>query len=41
MQQIGNVLTFLVEDHPGVIPVVFGQIPISGVWEEVVQKWLI
>ena len=30
MQQTGTVLTTLIGDHPGIIPVKFGQIPISG-----------
>jgi len=28
MQPIGTILTILVEDHPGIIPIEFGQIPI-------------
>jgi len=31
----------LVGDHPGIIPVEFGQIPISGSREEVVEVFLI
>jgi len=36
MQQIRTILTILVGDHPGTIPVEFGQIPISGSREDVV-----
>jgi len=35
MQPSGMVLTTLIGDHPGIIPVKFGQIPISGSREEV------
>jgi len=30
MQPTGTVKTILVEDHPGIIPVKFGQNPMSG-----------
>jgi len=30
MQQIRTIWTILLEDYPGIIPVEFGQIPISG-----------
>jgi len=30
MQPTGMVWTILIGDHPGIIPVKFGQIPISG-----------
>jgi len=36
MQPTGTVWTTLIEDHPGIIPVKFGQIPISGSREDVV-----
>jgi len=36
MQPTGTVWTTLVEDHPGIIPVKFGQNPMSGFREEVV-----
>ena len=36
MQPIRTIWTILVEDYPGTIPVEFGQIPISGSWEDVV-----
>jgi len=36
MQPIRTILTILVGDHPGTIPVELGQIPISGSREEVV-----
>jgi len=36
MQPTGTVRTTLVEDHPGIIPVMFGQNPMSGFREEVV-----
>jgi len=36
MQPIKTIWTILVGDHPGTIPVQFGQIPISGSREEVV-----
>jgi len=38
MQLIGTVWTILVGDHPGIIHIVFGQTPISGL-EEVVRKF--
>jgi len=36
MQPIKTIWIILVGDHPGTIPVEFGQIPISGSREEVV-----
>jgi len=36
VQLIRTILTILVGDHPGTIPVEFGRIPISGSREEVV-----
>jgi len=36
MQPIKTIWTISVEDHPGTIPVEFGQISISGSREEVV-----
>jgi len=36
MQPTGTVWTTLIGDHPGIIPVKFGQIPISGSREDVV-----
>jgi len=30
MQQTGTIWTTLIGDNPGIIPVKFGQIPISG-----------
>jgi len=36
MQLIRTILKNLVEDHPETISVDFGQIPISGSWEDVV-----
>ena len=36
MQPTGTVWTTLVEEHPGIIPVKFGQNPMSGFWGEVV-----
>jgi len=36
MQPIRNIWTISVGDHPGAIPIEFGQIPISGSKEEVV-----
>jgi len=36
MQPIKTIWTILVGDHPGTIPVEFGQIPISGSREDVV-----
>jgi len=36
MQPIKTIWTISVGDHPGTIPVKFGQIPISGLREEVV-----
>jgi len=36
MQPIRTIWTIAVRDHPGTIPVEFGQIPISGSREEVV-----
>ena len=41
MQPIRSILTVLVGDHPGTIPVEFGKIPISGSREEVVWSFLI
>jgi len=41
MQPIKTIWTISVGDHPGTIPVEFGQIPISGSWEEVVAVFLI
>jgi len=35
MQPTGTVWTTLIGDHPGIIPVKFGQIPISGLREDV------
>jgi len=35
MQPIGIIRTILVGDHPGIIPVEFGQIPISSLGEVV------
>jgi len=34
MQATGTVWTTLIGDHPGIIPVKFGQIPISGSRED-------
>ena len=39
MQPTGTVLTNLIGDHPGIIPVKFGQIPISGSREDVVPSF--
>jgi len=39
MQPTGTVWTTLIEDHPGIIPVKFGQIPISGSREDVVWSF--
>jgi len=39
MQPIRTIWTILVEDHPGTIPVEFGQIPISGSREEVIWSF--
>jgi len=39
MQPIITVWTILVGDHSGIISVEFGQIPISGLGEEVVQSF--
>jgi len=36
MQPTGTVWTTLIGDHPGIIPVKFGQNPISGFREDVV-----
>ena len=36
MQPTGTVRTTLIEDHPGIIPVKFGQNPISGFRGDVV-----
>jgi len=36
MQPIKTIWTILVEDHPGTIPVEFGQITISGLGEDVI-----
>jgi len=36
MQPIRTIWTIFVGDHPGTIPVQFGQIPISGSKEDVV-----
>jgi len=36
MQQIWTIWTILVGDHPGTIPVEFGQITMSGSREDVV-----
>ena len=41
MQPIGTVCTILVEDNPGIIPVEFGQIPISSLGEELFNLFLI
>ena len=38
MQPIRNIITTLVGDHPGTIPVHFGQIPISSSREDVKEK---
>ena len=39
MQPTGTVGTTLIGDHPGIIPVKFGQIPISGSREDVVWSF--
>jgi len=39
MQPIRTIWTILVEDHPGTIPVEFGQISISGSRQEVVWSF--
>jgi len=39
MQLIRTIWTISVKDHPGTIPVEFGQIPISGSREEVVSSF--
>jgi len=39
MQPTGTVWTTLIEDHPGIIPVKFGQIPNSGSREDVVWSF--
>jgi len=39
MQLIRTIWTILVRDHPGTIPVEFGQIPISGLSKEVVWRF--
>jgi len=41
MQPIRTIWKILVGDHPGIIPAEFGQIPISGSREEVVEVFLI
>jgi len=39
MQPTGTVWTILIGDHPGTIPVKFGQIPISGSREDVIWSF--
>jgi len=39
MQPIRTIWTILVGDHPGIIPVEFGQIPIRSLREEVVWRF--
>jgi len=39
MQPTGTVCTTLIGDHPGIIPVKFGQIPISGSREDVIWSF--
>jgi len=39
MQPTGTVWTILIGDHPGIIPVKFGEIPISGSREDVVWSF--
>jgi len=39
MQPTGTVWTNLIGDHPGIIPVKFGQIPISGSRDDVVWSF--
>jgi len=39
MQPTGTVSTTLTGDHPGTIPVKFGQIPISGSREDVIWSF--
>jgi len=39
MQPIRTIWTILVGDHPGIIPVEFGQIPISSLREEVIWNF--
>jgi len=39
MQPIRTIWTIVVGDHPGTIPVQFGQIPISGSREDVVSTF--
>jgi len=39
MQPTGTVWTTLIGDHPAIIPVKFGQIPISGSREDVVWSF--
>jgi len=39
MQPIRTIWTILVGDHPGTIPVEFGQIPISGSRKDVVWSF--
>jgi len=39
MQPSGTVWTTLIGDHPGIIPVKFGQIPISGSREDVLWSF--
>jgi len=40
MQPTGTVWTTLIEDHPGIIPIKFSQISISGSRENVVEVFL-
>jgi len=39
MQPIRTIWTILIGDHPGIIPVEFGQIPISGSRLEVIWSF--
>ena len=39
MQRTGTILTILKEDQPRIIPVKFGQIPISGLGGDVVERF--
>jgi len=39
MQPLGTVLKTLIRGHPGILPVRFGQIPISGSREDVVWSF--
>jgi len=39
MQPIWTIWTIFIGDHPGTIPVEFGQIPISGSREEAVRSF--